>query len=202
MNVLALVNTRMAQAKQRQMIERQATTQSWVIDLWLTCDPAELGSSEWVSGNTMIMADAGHCLTGQAASGCMKIIETWLGQGITLVFANTRGQLSPSMLDQPSTLLRVVADSLQTSDQTRRRQKKAKAVAIKRRKAGLHNGRKTGAVVRHKLDQHQDLIKKTLGQGVSKTSLAKQLGVSRSTLYAWLKRQKQMQTGYRDNLDS
>ena len=95
------------------------------------------------------------------------------------------------MLDQPNTILRIIADSLQISDQTRRRRKKAKAAAIKRRKAGLHNGRKPGAVVRCKLDAQQKTIEQVLGQGGSKTALAKQLKVSRSTLYAWLKRQKQ-----------
>jgi hypothetical protein len=190
-NFSALINTRTTQAEQRQLIECLAAAQSWVIGPWLTCDPTELGSLEWVSGDTVVMADAGHCLAGQTASGCMKIIETWLGQGITLVFANTRGQLSPSMLDQPSTVLRVVADSLQIPDQTCRRRKKARAAAIKRRKAGLHNGRKPGAVVRCKLDAQQKMIEQVLGQGGSKTALAKQLKVSRSTLYVWLKRQKQ-----------
>lgn len=192
MNVLALVNTRTTQAKQRQMIERLATAQSWAINPWLTCDPAELGSFEWTPGDTVIMADAGYCLADQTASDCMKTIETWLGQGMTLIFANTGDRLSPSMLDQPSTILRIIADSLQISDQTRRRRKKAKAAAIKRRKAGLHNGRKPGAVVRCKLDAQQKTIEQVLGQGGSKTALAKQLKVSRSTLYAWLKRQKQM----------
>ncbi len=172
------------------MIERLAHNKSWVIRPWLTCDPTELGSFEWVSGDTVIMADAEHCLADKTASSCMKIIETWLGQGITLVFANTRDQLSPSMLDQPSTVLRVVVDSLQISNQTRRRRKKAKAAAIKRRKAGLHNGRKPGAKIRSKLDHQQLVINKLLNQGMSKTALSKQLGVSRSTLYVWLKRQE------------
>ncbi len=170
------------------MIERWAATKGWKINQWLTCDPIELDDLAWVSGDTVVMVGAGDYLTNQTASGLMIMIETWLGQGITLVFSNTGDQLSPSMLDQPDTLLRVIADSLQTSDQTIRRQIKAKAAASKRRKAGLQNGRKHGAVVRCKLDAYRKTIIMRLGQGVSKTALAKQLGVSRSTLYMWLAR--------------
>ena len=138
----------------------------------------------------MILADAHHCLVSHRASDSIQLIENWLEQEVTVVFANTGDQLTPDQCNQPDTLLRIIADSLLTSTQTIRRREKAKAAVKRRQAAGLPVGRTPGKSGRHKLDQHGKTIHKRLGQGVSKSALAKQLGVSRSTLYVWLQRQQ------------
>ena len=138
----------------------------------------------------MILADAHHCVVNDSASVSIRLIEDWLGQGVTIVFANTGDRLTPDQYNTPDDLLRIIADSLHTATQTIRRQEKARAAVKRRRMAGLPVGRTPGTPGRCKLDRHGKTIHKQLGQGVSKAALAKQLGVSRSTLYVWLQRQQ------------
>ena len=189
MTTIALIQSRSIRPQQTKMIERFAITQARVIDQWLAFNPAERSDYNWVSGDTLIVETASHLLAHQSASGLLEMIETWLGQGVTLWFANTRESLIPDSTADPSTILRVIADSVHVSSLTLKRQLKAKDAAQRRKQAGFANGRIPGERVRSKLDQHQVMIQNTIGQGMTKSALAKQLGVSRSTLYVWLGKQ-------------
>ena len=190
MTITALLITHSADTEQRIRIERWATRQASMIDAWLSCDSAHLGDCQWGNDDTVILADAQHCVVNHCASESVKLIENWLGQGVSVVFANTGGQLTKESLQHPVVILRTLADSCQTSRQTIRRREKARAAVKRRQAAGLRVGRTPGVTGRHKLDRHGKTIRKRLGQGVSKSALARQLGVSRSTLYVWLQRQQ------------
>ena len=62
--------------------------------------------------------------------------------------------------------------------------------ALKRKRAeGIRLGRPTGSTNKqHKLDVLRDEVYQLLSQGMSRTRVAKAMGVSRKTLYSWLKR--------------
>ena len=58
-----------------------------------------------------------------------------------------------------------------------------------KRKEGIRLGRPTGSTNKqHKLDVLRDEVYQLLSQGMSRTRVAKAMGVSRKTLYSWLKR--------------
>ena len=190
MTITALLTTHSARAGQRQCIERRAIKETLTIDAWVRCDAGQLGDLSWGSGDTVILADAHHGLVNDCASIAIQLFEDWLKLGVTVLFANTGDSLTPDQCQQPDVMIRIIADSLHTSTQTLRRQEKARAAVKRRKAAGLPVGRTPGTLGRHKLDRHGKTIHKRLGQGVSKAALAKQLGVSRSTLYVWLQRQQ------------
>ncbi len=63
--------------------------------------------------------------------------------------------------------------------------------ALARRKAeGVKLGRPRGEAPRLKLDSQREMILDYLGKNVSRRSIARILGCSPSTLYAWLRRNK------------
>lgn len=63
--------------------------------------------------------------------------------------------------------------------------------ALKRKRAeGIHLGRPTGSTNKqHKLDPLREEVHQLLSQGMNRTQVAIALGVSRKTLYCWLKRE-------------
>ena len=62
--------------------------------------------------------------------------------------------------------------------------------ALKRKRAeGMRLGRPAGSTNKqHKLDSSREEVHQLLSRGMNRTQVAKALGVSRKTLYSWLKR--------------
>ena len=58
----------------------------------------------------------------------------------------------------------------------------------RRKKDGLSVGRPKGPATKVKLDDYRNEIRSYLKKGINKRSIAKLLGCSPTTLYAWLKR--------------
>lgn len=96
-------------------------------------------------------------------------------------------------VDDAETLFTVVGQSFAAAEEGRKRSERAKAAHARRKAQGLHSGRKVGAVVRSKLDDHAALILSELSRGTAKTKIVALLAsegvkVTRKGLYDWIKR--------------
>ncbi|WP_171040522.1 recombinase family protein [Pseudoalteromonas ruthenica] len=75
---------------------------------------------------------------------------------------------------------------------SRQRSAKAKAAANRRKRQGLPIGRAEGAIIRSKLDLFESKILFWLSQDVSKSNIARRLGVSPVSIIKWLDRRDEL----------
>lgn len=96
--------------------------------------------------------------------------------------------------DDAETIFTVVGGSFAAVDEAKKRSQRAKAAHARLKEQGLRSGRKVGADVRSKLDDHAAFIIKELKAGTQKTAILEKLEkqksfkVSRAQLYRWIEK--------------
>lgn len=97
--------------------------------------------------------------------------------------------------DDAETIFTVFGQSFSSAIEARKRSDRAKAGHAKRKIQGLHIGRKTGQIVKSKLDEHLSFILSHQDKGTKITKLLelleseKGLKISKAGYYKWLKKQ-------------
>lgn len=145
-------------------------------------------------GDTIVCTEVSRISRDKDPAEIMFAIQSALRKGITLIFTDNRSYqtLQKGDMGDPGKLFMVAAESYIASEYSKQRSIKQTA-AIKRRKdAGLHNGRPDGFLVKSKIDDHEDSIIRLLSEKVNKTEIAKQEGLSRSSLVKWIKRREEI----------
>ena len=183
---------------QRDRISRYAEKNRLIVDRWVEIEVSASKTTaeergwyqlieELSDGDGIITVDVARISRDHDAGEIIFAIQSALRAKITLHFVDTGQVLLPGDLSDPGKLFMTVAESYVASRFSRERSIKAKAAANRRRRLGLRNGRPHGYLVKSKLDPHEDRIVRALNDGVAKAVLARELGVSRTTLVNWIK---------------
>ena len=191
-------SAKQSNAGQRDRITRYAEKNRLIVDRWIETEgSASKTSAEqrgWYDlleslqpGDQIITVDVARISRDQDPGEIIYAIQSALRAGITLHFADTGQALTQGDMADPGKLFMAVAESYVASRFSKERSVKAKAAIQRRRAAGLHNGRPPGYLPKSKLDEHEDRIVRALSDGTTKSALARELGIGRSTLINWLK---------------
>lgn len=100
--------------------------------------------------------------------------------------------ITPKNAENAEVLFTTVAGSYVARQEAIKRSERAKAAIKRRSDSGLSNGRPKGLLVKSKLDQHEDLIIRSLNDDVGQSQLARELACSRATLIRWLARRDEI----------
>lgn len=143
-------------------------------------------------GHIIIMTDITR-IGRKAVFKLVGVISTLCDNGGELHFANTKKILTEDVLDNAEIIFTVVGGSFAAVEESKLRSERAINAHKNRKANGLSSGRRVGAVVKSKLDNHVALITSELGKGSSKVRivelLAKQgVTVTRKGLYDWIDR--------------
>lgn len=128
----------------------------------------------------------------ESVSDLMEIVLKIINRGATLHFCYSGETLSKADQNSPSKLFTTLAESWSAWHFAVERSQKAKSAIDRRRKAGLHNGRKQGSYVKSKLDAHEHTIISMKNDGLSEYRIAEHFNVERTTLRSWLKRRNEI----------
>jgi len=137
---------------------------------------AELGK-----GDTIIVSELSRLA--RSMTELMSIVQDVREQGAELVVVQDGMKLTAGDDWQASAYLMAV--SMGAEIERSMISTRTKAGLMARKAQGVKLGRPAG---NSKLDKHEKTIKELQAKGVGKASIAKILGVSRSTLYAWMER--------------
>lgn len=107
--------------------------------------------------------------------------------------------ITPENVENAEVLFTTVAGSYVARQEAIKRSERAKAAIQRRTKSGLCNGRPKGLLVKSKLDEHEDLIIRSLNDDVSKSQLARDLDCSRATLIRWLSKRDEIRLMAKNN---
>ncbi len=143
------------------------------------------------SGHRIIMTDATR-LGRRKVFDLLGVIGKICSNGGELHFSYTNRQINESNMDDAETIFTMVGQSYAATEESKARSNRAKAAHARRKAAGLHVGRKHGAVVKSKLDDHLPQITAWLKAGVPKTEIIKKLEkkgctITRTALYNWIR---------------
>tara|TARA_R110002167_G_scaffold366451_1_gene597519 strand:+ start:5663 stop:6373 length:711 start_codon:yes stop_codon:yes gene_type:complete len=94
--------------------------------------------------------------------------------------------ITPENAENAEVLFTTVAGSYVARQEAVKRSERAKAAIVRRKDAGLSNGRPEGLLVKSKLDEHENYIIRSLNDNLNKSALAKELECSRATMIRWL----------------
>jgi DNA invertase Pin-like site-specific DNA recombinase len=94
--------------------------------------------------------------------------------------------ITPENSENAEVLFTTVAGSYVARQEAIKRSERAKAAIVRRKGAGLSNGRPEGLLVKSKLDEHENYIIRSLNDNLNKSALAKELECSRATMIRWL----------------
>lgn len=178
------------QASQRQQIADYCRSADLSITSEL-CDTAS-GSTPWQSrsigrllgpenaGGTVIVSEVSRIA--RSVVGVLTALQTAAQNHVTVIAARNRLCLDQSLHSKITITILALAAEIERDlirDRTR-------AALAARREAGKPIGRQPGTKPARKLDGHGDEIRKLLQAGVTVTTTAKTLGVTRQTVYNWL----------------
>ncbi|MFT6905756.1 MAG: DNA invertase Pin-like site-specific DNA recombinase [Oleiphilaceae bacterium] len=113
-----------------------------------------------------------------------EITETYHAE---LHLSYTEQFITQDNVENAEILFTVVGSSYVARQEAIKRSERAKAACNRRNGSGLVNGRPKGLFIKSKLDEQEDFIVRAFNDSnVSKSQLARDLKVSRSTLIRWL----------------
>lgn len=113
-----------------------------------------------------------------------EITETYQAE---LHLSYTEQFISQDNVENAEVLFTVVGSSYVARQEAIKRSERAKAACNRRKSSGLVNGRPKGLFIKSKLDEQEDFIIRAFNDSsISKSQLARDLAVSRSTLIRWL----------------
>ena len=143
------------------------------------------------SGYRIIMTDATR-LGRRKVFGLLGVIDQICSDGGELHFSYTGRLINAGNMDNAETIFTMVGQSYAAAEESKARSNRAKAAHARRKAAGLHVGRKHGAVVKSRLDDHLPQITAWLQAGVPKTEIIRKLEkkgctITRTALYNWIR---------------
>lgn len=182
-------------ATQKQRIADYAKSQSIIIDSWYESalsgsktTRAERGIEQILDllqpGDSLLVSDIDR-LGRTSISDLTEIITRIINGGATLHICYSNSTLSPADINDLGKIFITIGEAYAAVRFAHERSNKAKAAITRRRNQGLANGRKQGAIIRSKLDQHENTIINMASQGASEYIIAAEVGVERSTLRRW-----------------
>lgn len=121
-----------------------------------------------------------------------RVITTITTEDAELHFCLSNTKILPEDKNDLAKIFMAIGEAYAAVKFAEERSLKAKAACKRRSESGLQNGRKPGAIIRSKLDNHVALIKDRIDAGTSKAAILRELkdkhdcSVSRSRFYSWL----------------
>lgn len=147
--------------------------------------------SELKPGDKVLVSDVAR-LGRDDIHSLTRIITTITTEGAEIHFCYSNNKICPADKNDLAKIFMVIGEAFAAVRFAEERSQKAKAACKRRTESGLHNGRKQGAIIRSKLDNHVALIKDRIDAGTSKATILRELkdkhdcSVSRSRFYSWL----------------
>nr|WP_102532805.1 recombinase family protein [Vibrio sp. 10N.286.48.B7]PMH78504.1 hypothetical protein BCU58_09010 [Vibrio sp. 10N.286.48.B7] len=187
---------------QRHVISEYATERNMTISKWYEFElsgsktnTGERGIESLLAqlepGDKVLVSDIAR-LGRDNIHSLMHTITTITTEGAELHFCLSNTTITHEDENDLAKMFMALGEAYAAVKFAEERSLKAKAVCKRRKEKGLHNGRKPGAVVRSKLDQHVALIKDRLDAKVPKAKIILELkdkhdcDVARSRFYSWL----------------
>ncbi|QYK04914.1 recombinase family protein [Shewanella zhangzhouensis] len=148
--------------------------------------------SEVKAGDVVLVSDIAR-LGRDSIHQLLHTITSITTKGATLHLCYSKTTIAPEDVNDLPKVFIAIGEAFAAVRFAEERSQKAKVACERRKAAGLHNGRKHGAEVRSKLDDHAAFILRELEKGTAKTALIgllKDMGVSvtRQGLYKWMER--------------
>ena len=134
------------------------------------------------AGDTLIVAELSRL--GRSIGQIVRLIEDLKDQGIRLVCLKEGIDTADDSI-QTDIMIGTFSMMAQVEHRLIRERVKNGLQAAKAK--GRTLGRRKGILQRSKLDEHKDRIKELLGLGVPPARIARQYGVSRNTIYHFMK---------------
>jgi DNA invertase Pin-like site-specific DNA recombinase len=107
--------------------------------------------------------------------------------------------ITPDNAENAEVLFTTVAGSYVARQEAIKRSERAKAAIVRRKGAGLSNGRPEGLLVKSKLDEYENLIVRSLNDNVTKSELARSLNCGRTTLIKWIDAREKIREKAKNN---
>lgn len=141
-------------------------------------------------GDQVLVADIAR-LGRDSVHQLLNTITTITTKGATLHLCYSKTTITPEDTNDIAKVFVAIGEAFAAVKFSEERSQKAKAACERRSKEGLHNGRKKGAQVVSKLDEHATFIIDELRKGTPKTKILTKLRerditVARSRLYSWI----------------
>jgi DNA invertase Pin-like site-specific DNA recombinase len=189
-------------ATQRQRISDYAIANNIIITRWVESDlsgskttKSARGITEMLGvlkeGDNLIISDIDR-LGRDSISDIIETVTRLINNGITLHLAYGNQQICPADKNDLAKIFITIGDAYAAVRFAKERSQKAKAAAERRLTAGLLNGRRPGAIVVSKLDQHEKTIVLMRSEGASEYAISEALAVDRLTLRRWQKRRSEL----------
>ncbi|GIU31806.1 recombinase family protein [Shewanella sp. MBTL60-007] len=121
----------------------------------------------------------------------LNTITSITTRGGALHFCYSKTTIAPEDTNDLAKVFIAIGEAYAAVKFSEERSLKAKAAHARRKSEGLSSGRKVGAEVKHKLDDHAVAIMGMIDSGIKKTTMIAELEkmgvvVGRATLYRWI----------------
>lgn len=187
---------------QKQRIADHAMAQGLIIDRWIEYElsgskttRAERGIEQLLNqlqpGDNLLISDIDR-LGRTSISDIVEIITRIINGGASLHICYSGSQLTPADTNDLAKIFITLGEAYAAVKYSQERSHKAKAAIERRKRQGLANGRKPGAIVASKLDEHEATIILLSNQQCSEYTIAQQLNTERSTLRRWKKKRTEL----------
>ncbi len=169
-------------AQQRQTLENYALQHQINIDLWTASKSLQSCIKKLHAGDTLLVSEI--CCLGKSLSSIKNTIAECIRKKITLIVVcdNYIFDDCPTVKMLLSAIDMVLAINSKLKSQIMRN--KVQELRSKGKRFGRPSGSRNKSI---KLSGHEQEIAKMLEQKISKTEIARRLGVNRMTLYAFLR---------------
>ncbi len=191
---------------QRHAISEYATSNSLNVTQWQEfhlsgskTSTKERGIDDLLSmlkaGDTVLVSDIAR-LGRDSVHQVLNSITSITTKGAEIHFCYSKTVITPDHQNDIASVFMAMGEAYAAVKFSEERKQKAKTACEIRKKAGLHNGRKKGAVIKSKLDDHAVFIIGELDKGTKKLHILKALHkqgveVTRMSLYRWIDKRLQ-----------
>lgn len=187
---------------QKQRITDYATDNKIIISRWIETHLSGSKTSRddrGISELLDILSHDDHLIVSDIArlgrttlSDLVEIVTRLINNGVTLHFAYSNQQISPSDTNDIAKIFIALGEAYAAVKFAEERSQKAKAAIRRRKTSGLSNGRSKGAIVKSKLDEHEMTIVNLSAQNYSEYDIARHLRSDRHTLRRWKQRRAEL----------
>lgn len=193
--------TKQDSSTQRHTIQSYADSNSFSIDKWSEFHMSgskttakDRGVDDLVAelkaGDVVLVSDVAR-LGRDSIHAVLHTITSITTKGASLHFCYSNTTIEPEDTNDIAKVFIAIGEAYAAVKFAEERSAKAKAACERRKASGLANGRKQGAKVKGKLDEHALAVMGMLEQGMAKTRILKELEgmgvkVSRARLYTWI----------------
>jgi hypothetical protein len=195
-------------SSQRERIALYAQSLGLHIDKWLDYQlsgsqttKAERGLIELINqlkpGDRVLVNDIER-LGRDSISDILEVTTRIINSGAELHFCLGQTKLTPEHKNDIAAFFITIGQAFAAQDFAKQRSLKAKAAAKRRQRQGLSAGRAKGAIIKSRLDKHENQILFWLSQDLSRTDVARRVNCSVVALSNWLDRRDELICQARD----